>query len=105
MFLLFHGFLSVRFEFGYLALDTRSDLLTVPQHALVALHVLGVHTSYAVVRTATTGMVMRILLHMVHELRIFDEHVRDLEQFEPFVHDLLTVIAALHTADINKGDW
>ena len=47
-------------------------------------------------------MVMRVFLHMVHELRIFDQHVRDLEQFESFVHDLLAVIAALHAADVDQ---
>ena len=68
----------------------------------MALHLLGVHTSYAVVRTVATGMIVRILLYMIDKIGVFDQHVCQLEQFEAFVHDLLTVIARLHTAYINQ---
>ena len=47
-------------------------------------------------------MIMRVLLHMLYEIRIFDQHVRDLEEFETFVHDLLAVITVLHAAHINQ---
>ena len=67
----------------------------------MALHILAVHTAYAVVRTTTTGVIVRVLLDMFHEIRIFDKHVRYLEQLEAFIHDLLTVVTALHTAYVN----
>ena len=68
----------------------------------MALHILAVHTAYAVVRTTTTGVIMRVLLDMFHEIRIFDKHVRYLEQLEAFVHDLLTVVTALHASYVNQ---
>ena len=101
MLLLFHRFGGLGFESGYLPLDTRSDRLSVALHALVTFHILAVHTSHAVVGTFATRMIMRIRLYMLHEVRIFDQHMRYLEEFKTLVHDLLTVITGLHASNIN----
>ena len=47
-------------------------------------------------------MVVRILLHVVHKLRILDQHMGYLEEFEALVHDLPAVVTALHAAHIDE---
>ena len=78
-------------------------MFAVTLYALVAFHIQRVHTSHAVVGTTATGMIMRVSLHMADEIRILDEHMSYLEQFEAFIHNLLTVVARLHTTDVDES--
>ena len=39
---------------------------------------------------------------MFHEVRILDQHMRNLEELEALVQDLVAVIAGLHAADVDE---
>ena len=94
---------GVVFQALDLALDVCRYLFSVTFHAFVAFHLLGVHSADAVVRAVTAGVVMRVLLDMVDEVRILDEDVCQLEEFESLVHNALTAVTRLHATDVDKN--
>ena len=102
IFLLCNRHHGIRLKCGNLPFDTRCNGFTVALHALMAFHILGVHTSDAVVGASASGVIMRVVLNMLDEVRVLDKHVRHLEEFESFVHDLLTVVTTLHTAYVDE---